>query len=64
MFQCQDTFVQFVTFLSTQMSYDEFNRRLPAIDELMSTYHIGPECAFSLWRGNYNDRIHVSAIYV
>ncbi|XP_074649653.1 THO complex subunit 2-like isoform X2 [Tubulanus polymorphus] len=51
--QCQDTLVQFGTFLATQMSTDEYIKKLPSIGELVSIYHIPPDAAFFLARHAY-----------
>lgn len=59
-FQCQDTFVQFGSFLSMQLSTEEFVKRLPAIDTLVSTYHVPPDAAFFLSRSRYSYAINVS----
>lgn len=48
--QCQDTLVQFLSFLSLQLSADELTKPLPDISELMSLYRITPDVAFGLWR--------------
>lgn len=56
--QCQDTLVQFITFLNLQLSLDEIHKRLPPIDQLLLTYHISPDVAFALWRSNYMSSIH------
>uniref|UniRef100_K1QG84 THO complex subunit 2 n=1 Tax=Magallana gigas TaxID=29159 RepID=K1QG84_MAGGI len=37
--QCQDTLVQFGSFLSMQLSTEEFVKRLPTIDTLITAYH-------------------------
>ncbi|XP_069131332.1 THO complex subunit 2-like isoform X4 [Argopecten irradians] len=48
--QCQDTLVQFGSFLSMQLSSEEFVKRLPDVDTLITTYHIPPDAAFFLCR--------------
>ncbi|XP_064637610.1 THO complex subunit 2-like isoform X2 [Lineus longissimus] len=48
--QCQDTLVQFGTFLSTQMSSEDFQKKLPPIDQLVLTYHVSPDAAFFFTR--------------
>jgi hypothetical protein len=58
--QCQDSLVQFISFLSQQLSLDEINKRLPFMDELLLTYHIPPDVAFALWRSNYMSGIKVN----
>ncbi|KAI0218636.1 THO complex subunit 2 [Lamellibrachia satsuma] len=56
--QCQDTFVQFVSFLNMQLSTDELSRRLPPIDQLIQVYNLNVESAFSLSRGIYCSAIN------
>ncbi|KAK7500593.1 hypothetical protein BaRGS_00008168 [Batillaria attramentaria] len=51
--QCQDTLVQFGSFLSMQLSTEEFVKRLPPIDVLISTYHVPQDAAFFLSRALY-----------
>ena len=58
--QCQDTFVQFVSFLNMQLSTDELARRLPPIDQLIQTYYLNIETSFSLSRSIYSNAINVS----
>ncbi|XP_076446186.1 THO complex subunit 2-like [Babylonia areolata] len=55
--QCQDTLVQFGSFLSMQLSTEEFVKRLPPIDVLISTYHVPQDAAFFLARTQYNHSI-------
>ncbi|CAL1526810.1 unnamed protein product [Lymnaea stagnalis] len=57
--QCQDTLVQFGSFLSMQLSTEEFVKRLPPIDVLLSTYHIPHSAAFFLSRPLYAHAINV-----
>ncbi|KAK3741029.1 hypothetical protein RRG08_005719 [Elysia crispata] len=56
--QCQDTLVQFGSFLSMQLSTEEFVKRLPPIDVLLSTYHIPHSAAFFLSRPLYAHAIN------
>ncbi|XP_048243407.1 THO complex subunit 2-like [Haliotis rufescens] len=51
--QCQDTLVQFGSFLSMQLSTEEFVKRLPSIDVLMTTFHLPADSAFFLSRSLY-----------
>ena len=62
--QCQGTLVQFITFLSLQLSSDELVKRLPDIHELLTTYHIPTEVAFALWRIVYASSISVSCRFL
>lgn len=48
--QCQDTLVQFISFLALQLSANELTKALPNICDLMVTYHVHPDVAFGLWR--------------
>lgn len=52
--QCQDTLVQFGSFLSMQLSTEEFIKRLPPINELIGTYHVPHDAAFFLSRPLYS----------
>ena len=54
--------VQFVSFLSLQLSLDEINKQLPPVDQLLTNYHISPEVAFALWRPNYTNAINVCGL--
>ncbi len=58
--QCQDTFVQFNTFLAQNMSLDEWSRKLPPIEQLLMDYHVAPEMAFSLYRSIFSSAVNVS----
>lgn len=60
--QCQDTLVQFIGFLSLQLSSDELLKRLPNIHDLLAVHHIPVEVAFALWRLVYASLISVSSI--
>ncbi len=60
-FQCQDTMVQFITFLSLQLSLEEFTQRLPHMEELMFKYHSSADVSFALWRTNFSSAIYVSS---
>ncbi|XP_064608579.1 THO complex subunit 2-like isoform X2 [Liolophura sinensis] len=55
--QCQDTLVQFGSFLSMQLSTEEFVKRLPSIDILVSTFNVPPDAAFFLSRSLYTHGI-------
>ena len=62
-FQCQDTLVQFGSFLSMQLSTEEFVKRLPPIDKMVSEYHVPADAAFFLSRSLYSYEINVSISY-
>ncbi|GAB6023947.1 THO complex subunit 2 [Chamberlinius hualienensis] len=55
--QCQDTLVQFGSFLSTNLSMDDYVRRLPAIDSLMGEFRIPSDVAFFLSRPMFSHAI-------
>ena len=57
--QCQDTLVQFGSFLSMQLSTEEFVKRLPSVDTLIMHYHIPADAAFFLCRTQYAYAINV-----
>ena len=54
---CQDTFVQFGSFLATQLTADEWLKRLPSIDVLVSQYNLQPDAGFFLSRPMYQTNI-------
>nr|XP_034300331.1 THO complex subunit 2 [Crassostrea gigas] len=56
--QCQDTLVQFGSFLSMQLSTEEFVKRLPTIDTLITAYHVPADAAFFLCRPQYTYAIN------
>ncbi|XP_063413325.1 THO complex subunit 2-like isoform X1 [Mytilus trossulus] len=51
--QCQDTLVQFGSFLSMQLSTEEFVKRLPSVDTLIMSYNVPADAAFFLCRTQY-----------
>ncbi|ESO98124.1 hypothetical protein LOTGIDRAFT_174338 [Lottia gigantea] len=57
--QCQDTLCQFGSFLSMSLSTEEFVKRLPTIDVLVTEYHVPPDAAFFLTRPQYTHLINV-----
>ena len=58
-FQCQDTLVQFGNFLASNLSIDDYTRRLPPMKELLSQYHVNLDLAFFLARPMFNHQINV-----
>ena len=56
-FQCQDTFVQFSSFLSSSLTIDEVSKRLPKLDDLLTQYYVAPDAAFALCRPLYASQI-------
>lgn len=55
-----DTLVQFGGFLSTHLSAEEYNRRVPTIDDLGLVYHIPADIAFFMTRPTVRNAISVS----
>lgn len=58
--QCQDTLVQFGTFLGSTYSVDEYVERLPSIIAMLQEYHINADVAFFLARPMFTHQINVS----
>lgn len=58
--QCQDTLVQFGTFLGSTYSVDEYVERLPSIIAMLQDYHINADVAFFLARPMFTHQINVS----
>lgn len=58
--QCQDTLVQFGTFLGSTMTVDEYVRRLPSIHSMLQDNHIHSDVAFFLARPMFAHAINVS----
>ena len=56
-FQCQDTLVQFGSFLACNLSSDDYTRRLPPLHELLTRYHVNSDLAFFLARPMFNHQI-------
>lgn len=61
--QCQDTLVQFGTFLGSTLSVDEYVNKLPTIQSMLQDYHIHMDVAFFLARPMFNHAINVSFIF-
>ncbi|XP_018897836.2 THO complex subunit 2 isoform X2 [Bemisia tabaci] len=57
--QCQDTLVQYGTFLGSTLSMDEYVTRLPSIHSLLSEYHIHTDVAFFLARPMFTHAINL-----
>ncbi|XP_008192636.2 THO complex subunit 2 isoform X2 [Tribolium castaneum] len=57
--QCQDTLVQFGTFLGSSLSVDEYVNKLPSIQSMLLDYHIPNEVAFFLARPMFNHAINI-----
>lgn len=58
--QCQDTLVQFGTFLGSTLTVEEYINKLPTIQSMLLDYHIPTEVAFFLARPMFNHSINVS----
>lgn len=58
--QCQDTLVQFGTFLGSTLSVDEYVNKFPTIQTMLTEYHVPMEVAFFLARPMFNHAINVS----
>ncbi|XP_033174015.1 THO complex subunit 2 isoform X2 [Drosophila mauritiana] len=56
--QCQDTLVQFGTFLGSTYSVDEYVERLPSIITMLREYHINTDVAFFLARPMFTHQIN------
>lgn len=57
--QCQDTLVQFGTFLGSSYSVDEYMERLPSIHQMLQQYNIHTEVAFFLARPIFAHQVTV-----
>lgn len=57
--QCQDTLVQFGTFLGSSYSVDEYMERLPSIHQMLQQYNIHTEVAFFLARPIFAHQVSV-----
>lgn len=57
--QCQDTLVQFGTFLGSTLSVDEYVNKLPTIQSMLQDYHINTDVAFFLARPMFNHAINI-----
>lgn len=60
--QCQDTLVQFGTFLGSTYSVEEYMERLPSIHSMLQEYHIHSDVAFFLARPMFTHQINVSTL--
>ncbi|XP_073497185.1 THO complex subunit 2 [Phyllobates terribilis] len=59
--QCHDTLVQFGGFLASNLSTDDYVKRVPSIDVLCNEYHTPHDAAFFLSRPMYAH--HISSKY-
>ncbi|CAF2116715.1 unnamed protein product [Rotaria magnacalcarata] len=52
--QCQDTMVQFFTFLSNVLTTENFHHQFPSIDNLVLGFHLQVDAAFQISRPLFN----------
>lgn len=57
--QCQDTLVQFCSFLSSSLSTEEYAGRLPSVDQLLSRFHVQADVSFFLARPMFGHQINL-----
>ncbi|XP_077559324.1 THO complex subunit 2-like protein isoform X3 [Haemaphysalis longicornis] len=57
--QCQDTLVQFCSFLSSCLSTEEYAGRLPPVDQLLLRFHVQSDVAFFLARPMFGHQINL-----
>ncbi|CAG2066508.1 unnamed protein product, partial [Timema podura] len=57
--QCQDTLVQFGTFLGSTMSMEDYINKFPSIHSMLSEFHIHADVAFFLARPTFSHAINV-----
>lgn len=57
--QCQDTLIQFGSFLGSTYSVDEYVERLPSIHSMLQEYHMHSDVAFFLARPMFAHAINV-----
>ena len=56
--QCHDTLVQFGSFLASNLSQDDYTKRLPPFEQLLSEFHVNADIAFFLARPMFNHLIN------
>ncbi|XP_046937868.1 THO complex subunit 2 isoform X8 [Lynx rufus] len=61
--QCHDTLVQFGGFLASNLSTEDYIKRVPSIDVLCNEFHTPHDAAFFLSRPMYAHHISVSSKY-
>lgn len=62
--QCHDTLVQFGGFLASNLSTEDYIKRVPSIDVLCNEFHTPHDAAFFLSRPMYAHHISVSRTLV
>ena len=60
--QCQDTMVQFGSYLFQMVTIEELNDRLPSIGTLLSDCHVNADVAFFLARPLFINMLNVCSI--
>ncbi|CAF1371483.1 unnamed protein product [Rotaria sordida] len=60
--QCQDTMVQFFTFLSNVLTTENFYHKFPSIDNLVLDIHLQVDAAFQISRSLFNLNIQSALI--
>lgn len=60
--QCHDTLVQFGGFLASNLSTEDYIKRVPSIDILCNQFHTPHDAAFFLSRPMYAHQITVSTL--
>uniref|UniRef100_A0A183SXM5 THO complex subunit 2 n=1 Tax=Schistocephalus solidus TaxID=70667 RepID=A0A183SXM5_SCHSO len=55
--QCQGTLVQFITFLSLQMTREEMQAQCLPLEQMMGEYYVPADTAFCLFRSIFNQRV-------
>ncbi|KHN79043.1 THO complex subunit 2 [Toxocara canis] len=58
--QCQETLVQFGSFLRSNLRQDEYSSRIMSVPELISKYYLPTDAAFFLCRPSFMHRIYNS----
>ncbi|VDD77363.1 unnamed protein product, partial [Mesocestoides corti] len=61
--QCQGTLVQFITFLSLQLSREEMQAQCFSIDQMMSEYFVPADTAFCLFRNLFLQKVAVRRLF-
>lgn len=59
--QCQETLVQYGSFLSSNLSMDDYIGGLPSLDQLIQEYYLSSDVAFFLIRSMITYKIHTKA---
>ena len=54
--------MQFGSFLAANLSVDDYTRRLPAMKQLLTQYHVNLDLAFFLARPMFNHQVNKSTV--